>query len=64
MNNNFSINQVTLLGSLCKDPQQSSDKAPVRLSDSTRNSWRSKEGELKGYTTYHDYIDIWADQVR
>ena len=64
MNNNFSINQVTLLGNLCKDPQQSSDKAPVRLSVSTRNSWRNKEGELKGYTTYHDYIDIWADQVR
>ena len=19
---------------------------------------------MKGYTTYHDYIDIWADQVR
>jgi single-strand DNA-binding protein len=61
MNNNFNLNKVTLLGRLGKDPEQSSDRAPVRISISTRVSWKDKEsGEWKDKTTWHDKVEIWG----
>ena len=61
MNNNFNLNKVTLLGRLGKDPEQASDRAPVKVSISTRVSWKDKEsGEWKDKTTWHDRVEIWG----
>lgn len=58
--NSFSINKVTLLGRLGRDPEQSSDRAPVKISVATTRSWKDKDGEWQDQTTWHSDIDVWG----
>ena len=63
--NSFSINKVTLLGSLGKDPERKGEKATLDLATSIR--WKDKNsGEWKEKTTWHNNVEVWnktADYV-
>ena len=41
----FSLNQVQLIGRLGKDPEQSSDKAPVKASLATDRNYRDEKSD-------------------
>ena len=65
--NSFSINKVTLLGRLGKDPERKSENGPAKLDLVTSVSWKNKEsGEWQEKSTWHNNIEVWnktADYV-
>jgi single-strand DNA-binding protein len=54
----FSLNQVQLIGRLGKDPEQSSEKAPVKSSLVTDRNYRDEKGENGWSTksTWHNLV--------
>ena len=57
----FSLNQVQLIGRLGKDPEQSSDKAPVKASLATDRNYRDEKSDTgwSQKTTWHNLV-LWS----